>query len=473
MGGRTPVRVLAVNASVAGGGAERVALSLHRAYRERGVDALLAVGSRNAEEPGTFEVPRDAGRSAWARTLLARAWRLEEQSARPGDARGLASRALRVAAEPARWARVARGHEDFDFPWTGGLLELAPPRPDVLHLHNLHGGYFDIRALPALTAETPAVLTLHDTWLLTGHCAQPFECGRWREGCGGCPDLGRYVPIRRDASVENREVKRRALLGSRLGLAAPSAWLLSMAEESGLLGEGREGRVIPNGIDPAVFAPGERAAAREALGLPQDRRVVLVAAKGVRANLYKGFATLLDALERLPDEAAADLLVVALGDEGAQGGGPGAIRAHGSAGGDGRVEVRGVPFAGDPERVADYHRAADVFVHPSLADTFPLAPVEAMACGTPVLASDAGGLPEVVEHDVSGLVVPAGDAPALAEALERVLGDAELRERLSSAGVRRVAERFTLGRQADAYLAWYAQLAEERAAAGRSGVAST
>ncbi|MDZ4177704.1 MAG: glycosyltransferase, partial [Coriobacteriia bacterium] len=310
------MNILSVNASVIGGGAEKVSLTLHQRYRARGHESWLAVANINAEEPGTLQIPRDAGRGLGAQSLLGSAWWLDARSRRPTDAAGRASRALRVAAEPGRWAHVARGHEDFDFPWTSGLLDLAPARADVLHLHNLHGGYFDIRVLPELTAATPTVLTLHDTWLLTGHCAQPFECERWRTGCGACPDLDRYVPVRGEETIANREVKRSAVLGSRLGIAAPSAWLLSMAEESGLLGEGREGRVIPNGVDTSVFAPGHKAAARERLRLPQERRIALVAAKGVRGNPYKGFDTLLGALGRLSGEAAKGLLVVALGDEG-------------------------------------------------------------------------------------------------------------------------------------------------------------
>ncbi|MDZ4169188.1 MAG: glycosyltransferase [Coriobacteriia bacterium] len=445
------MRVLTLSPSITGGGAERVALSLHEAYLGRGVDSRIAAASLNGDAVNAVQVPRDAGRSAWARTLLSPAWRLEERSRSAGDPPSLASRVLRVAAEPRRWARVARGHEDFDFPWTARLLELPTTRPDVLHLHNLHGGYFDIRALPGLSARVPTIVTMHDTWLLTGHCAQPFACERWREGCGSCPDLGRYVPIRRDASEENRAVKRRALLASRVGLVAPSRWLLSMAEQSGLLGKGREGRVIPNGVDVNLFKPGDRGAARERLGLPPDRPIVLVVAKDVRSNPYKGFDTLIEALEMLPEGVSDGLLLVALGDDGPS-------RPVG------RFEVLCVPFTDAAEDIAAYYQAADVFVQPSRAESFGMAPVEAMACGTPILVSDAGGLPEIVAAGESGSVFAAGDSSALAIRLHELLGDGDRRARYSSAGIERVAERFTIDGQVDAYLAWYAELMDVRAA---------
>lgn len=440
------MRILSVNASVAGGGAERVARTLNEAYRARGHDALLAVANVNAPAEGVVPIPVDAGRSAWARRVLPLAWSLSGPDRAGRGAGALLSRALRVIAEPGRWARVARGHEDFDFPWTAGLLDLVTPPPDIIHLHNLHGGYFDIRALPAISARVPTVLTLHDAWALSGHCAQPLECGRWRAGCGSCPDLRRYVPIRRDASAENHALKHAALASSRLAVATPSAWLLDLARESGIIGERSEARVIPNGVDTRIFAPGDRAAARADLGLPHDRTIVMLVGGRLHTDPLKGFDTFASALLMLPHERLADLLVLALGD----------VSATGTIGG---AEVRGVPFADDPATVAAHYRAADVFVHPSHAENLPMAVIEAMACGLPVVATDVGGTREAVSAG-TGRLVSAGDAAALAVELDRLLGDAEARFGLGAAGAARVRERFDLDRQVAAYLAWYEQLIE-------------
>lgn len=448
--------VLSVSPSVAGGGAERVATSLHEAYVSRGMDSWLAVSNINADAPNLLQIQRDYGRNAWARQLLKPAWALDAPDVPRNGAASSLSRILRVMAEPQRWARVARGHEDFDFPWTAHLLELPPRRPDVLHLHNLHGGYFDIRQLPALSRQVPTVLTLHDTWLLTGHCAQPFDCSRWREGCGKCPDLDRYVPIRADNSAENCAVKRRAAaLGSMLGIAAPSKWLLDMVSDAGLLGEGREGRVIPNGVDTRVFSPGDRDAARTELGLPANKRIVLVAAKGVRDNPYKGFDTLEAALAGLPERLRRDIQLVALGGDGL----PSQV---------GGVEALGVPFVTNEERMASYYRAADVFVHPSRAEVFGLAVVEAMACGTAVVVSDAGGLPEIVEHGSTGLVFGAGVAPELATQLAFMFEDEQMQARLGREANKRATVHYSIDRQVVSYLDWYTQLLNEHARAGES-----
>ncbi|MBS3973836.1 MAG: glycosyltransferase [Actinobacteria bacterium] len=446
------MKVLSVNAAVLGGGAEKSALSLHESYLARGVESVLAVANYNAEADGVMEIPRDAYRSAWARELLRAAWRVQGgYTARPG-VRATLSRGLRVAAEPDRWLRVARGHEDFDFPWTKHLLDLSPFLPDIVHLHNLHGGYFDVRALPAISAQVPTVITLHDTWLLTGHCAQPLECLRWKTGCGSCPDLKRYVPIRADKSAENLEVKRRSLLSSEVALVAPSQWMLSMAEKAGLLTEGREARVIYNGIDAeGVFVPGNLEEARARLGLPMGKKIALVVAKGAFSNPLKGFGVLSAALSELPVEVAKDLLVLVLGED---------TSGQGERFAGSPVEVRGVPFASDPMVLADYYRAADVFVNPSLAESFSLVTVEAMACGIPVIASDIGGIPEIVLHGKTGICAKAGSSKEFASGLVRLLSDEGLRREYAMAGVRRVKSKFTLDRQVGYYLDYFRELCE-------------
>src|SRR4029077_7555091 len=89
-----------------------------------------------------------------------------------------------------------------------------------------------------------------------------------------------------------------------------------------------------------------------------------------------------------------------------------------------------------------YFRACAVSVIPSLEEGFGIPAAEAMGCEVPVVASDAGGLPEVVENNVTGLVVPKGDAAALANAIDRLLADDALRSQMGKAGRARAIERF-------------------------------
>ena len=207
--------------------------------------------------------------------------------------------------------------------------------------------------------------------------------------------------------------------------------------------------VIPCGVDPEVFKPVRQADAREALGRDQCERLVLFVG---RIEQIKGIDVLLRALgllfQRHPD-LRSDVCLLVVG--GALDPGDDApetekilelrrlVHEH-------RMEAN-VAFVGsrDQEQLALYYAAADVCAVPSLTESFGLVALEAMACGTPVVGTRVGGLQTLIEDGESGLLVPAGDDTALAEAIHAVLTDHRLRTHLAH-GARERAERFTWSR---------------------------
>lgn len=443
------LHVLSVTAFESYGGAERVAASLHTAYLTRTAKAWLAIGrGRTGAIDHSMQIPNDELRGVWAHPILKSASRAEARSSSRGDAFWALSRALRFAAEPIRWTRVLSGHEDFDHPGTRRLLQLTRTTPDILHLHNLHGGYFDIRELPRLSRAVPTVLTLHDAWLLTGHCAHPFDCQRFTTGCGSCPYPDVYVPMHRDASKWNWRVKRRAVEQSRLYLATPSEWLMRLVQESGVSEGVVESRIIPNGVDTEVFSPGETHEARDALRLPHDKTIVLFVAQQAEGNPFKDLPTLMAALQQISN-TRDDLMLVALG--GAEGSGRRVV-GHG---------VISIPFIDDPQAVAKYQQAADLYVHAARAENMPLAPIEAMACGTPVVATAIGGLPEIIDDGRTGVLTPPQDPVALADAIASLIDDPVRLRSMGDAARRKAVSRFDIRRQVDAYLSWFVEILGE------------
>jgi glycosyltransferase involved in cell wall biosynthesis len=235
---------------------------------------------------------------------------------------------------------------------------------------------------------------------------------------------------------------------SRIIVASPS--MAQQAEQ--LAGYRHKCAVIPYGIDgsPLADTPDVRARAcaiRRELGTP----LLLFVGRLVP---YKGVDVLLRAITTL------DLRLVVVGD------GPmrAALEAQNAALGADRVTFAGsVP---DSELAALYH-ACDLFVLPSItrAEAFGMVQIEAMACGKPVVSTAvASGVPWVNQHEVTGLVVPPGDADALARAIRALLADASLRVRLGAAGRARVASEFTAARMAERTVALYRDVLEERAA---------
>lgn len=428
--------ILQVNTADQGGGAEGSARQLFRAYREKGHQSFLAVGRKYSDDPDVLEFSRPVPPGLAGRFFHNCAERLRRSEKRFSVCRRLA-RILDIGAHRERIEAWFKGYEDMYFPGTGGLPALCPSVPDLIHCHNLHGWYFDLRVLPQLSRQVPMILNLRDTWLLTGHCGYFMECNRWREGCGQCPDLSRYPGVRRDATAENWRRKRDLYASSLLYVTAPSQWLLDCARGSMLKAE--EYRLIPNGIDVNVFRPGENAAARERLGLPPDRRIVLFAAASGH-NVYKDPETMVEAIRRLAG-TEADTLFLCLGRKP-----PKSLLRTG--------RIVHAPFQANPNTVADYYRAADVFVHTARAEAFGKTVTEAMACGTPVVATAVGGIPEQFADGEAGFLTPVGDAGAIAERVRRILADDSLRARQSEQAAKN-GSRYSLERQVDAFLDFY------------------
>jgi D-inositol-3-phosphate glycosyltransferase len=193
--------------------------------------------------------------------------------------------------------------------------------------------------------------------------------------------------------------------------------------------------VIPCGVDTALFAPGDQAAARRSLGLDGRPRLLYVG----RLAPIKGLETLLDGMARLRARGNPGQLCIVGGDaDEPLDGHEGELRARLS-----RLDLGDtVTFVGaqPQERLRAWYVAADATVLPSYYESFGMVALEAMACGSPVVASRVGGLQTTVRDRVTGLLVPDHDAAALADTLEHVLDDADLRWRLGREGVRWAAQ---------------------------------
>ena len=444
------------------GGAEKVAMQLHRAHLKTGHRAYLAVKESFTSQKGIIALgasyftqseslaaslaDQSTGRSS--KKLLGRfSIRRSQLGAAKKKLRFLKpflrflprweafSYALHGFFQAQGWQarrayfwQVLQGREIFDYPASRELFKKVSGPPDLIHCHNLHGAYFDLSLLssPQLKKK-PLFLTLHDQWSFTGHCAYSFDCHRWEQSCGACPYLKSYPPLLFDGTHRNLLLKKKIYQNSRLYVVTPSQWLMDCVKKSVLAPGIVEARVIPNGIDLSVFKPANQEKARAELALPQDAFILLSAASGLRTSPYKDYLTLKRAVA-LASQKSSKLLLVALGasqkevEQRAKQKKPLKI---------GNASVLFFPFEKEELRIALFYQAADLYLHAAKAESFGIVITEALSCGTPVVATRVGGIPEIIQDGENGSLTPLGDAKAMAKEIIGLSSQHRQRERMS------------------------------------------
>jgi glycosyltransferase involved in cell wall biosynthesis len=410
------MRILHLSKTYVAGGAGLAAFRLHQALRAGGVDSLMLVDGPGEAAQGVTSIRPHGGR--W----LPR-WRARVDS-------------LPWRGYPQRW------REAFSIDWLPSRLapRLEELHPDLVHLHWLGGGMLRLEELAA--CHTPLVWTLHDMWPFTGGCHHSHGCLGYQEHCGACPILGSGK--QRDLSFRIFARKLKAWQDLDLSLVSPSRWLAQCAQDSRLF-KPRPLETIRHGVDLTVFKP--RPGTRQDLGLAPDKLVLLFGAEDAANNPYKGFDLLLAALAELAALGWGDQVeLLVFGSQQPQPPPPSplAIRFLG-------------PIA-DPRSLAQLYSAADLLVAPSREEALGLTVMEALACGTPVAAFDVGGIPDMVDHGVNGLLVKPGDSRELARAIDQLLANPGRLAEMGRQARRRATRDFAVAQQAASYKKLYEKI---------------
>ena len=307
---------------------------------------------------------------------------------------------------------------------------------DVVHLHWAGDNYLPIPQFAKIKA--PLLWTLHDMWAFTGGCHSANDCLNYQAACGDCPQL--VHPAANDISAAISRQKQRAWADIPMTIVCPSQWLADCAGQSRIL-QNKRIEVIPNGIDASQFKPLDKAGARQAFNLPPHKKLILFGAVGGVRDPRKGFAHLREALQYLPEKSNAE--VVVFGGEERQ-----TLDVH--------LPCHQVGHLSDSVSISLLYAACDVFVLPAWQENLPNTLMESLACGTPCVAFDQGGIPELVQHQRNGWLARFKDAADLARGIQWVLSQS-----LSSQDIsRQLHERFNLPFIIKQHIRLYQSLAE-------------
>ena len=313
---------------------------------------------------------------------------------------------------------------------------------DVIHLHWINQGMLSLKGIQKiLRSGKPVVWTMHDIWPATAICHLTLGCHYFINRCANC----KYLPGgggSSDLSSRIWQKKQQILADGNIYYVACSRWLESEAKSSALL-KGQKITSIPNPIDTHIYKKGNKQEARQRLGLPLDKKLILFASQRV-TNVNKGMSYLIDACRQLGDLTKDLCEVVILGGHAEEVLEQLPMKAH------------PLGYINDEQRVVDVYNAADVFVLPSLSENLPNTIMEAMACGVPCVAFKVGGIPEEIDHLKNGYVAAYRDAADLAKGIAWVLQEADY-ESLSSQAVHKVTHCYSQQSVAVKYLDVYQQ----------------
>ena len=277
------------------------------------------------------------------------------------------------------------------------ITKIMQTNPDIVHLHWVGNDFIPITKIRKISK--PIVWTMHDSWPFTGGCHLPYDCTKYKQECGNCPqlqsnnekDISRYILRKKKHSWDNLDIT----------VVSPSQWLARKAKNSSLFRNKRI-VVIPNGIDTDVFRRIEKKLARKILGLSPDKKYILFGAVNSTSDKNKGFSLLMDCLKVLNDKISnkkTELLIFGNSES---------------------ENIKDAPFKcryfgkiNDDEKLTLLYSAADVFVCPSLIENLPNTVVESLSCGTPVVAFKVGGLCDIVSHKENGFLAKPFDVSDL------------------------------------------------------------
>jgi glycosyltransferase involved in cell wall biosynthesis len=273
---------------------------------------------------------------------------------------------------------------------------------DIVHLHWVTEGFVDYASF-FRKINKKIVWTLHDMNPFTGGCHHSDECVGFTGSCNHCPQLKGtfYDEFASDVLMMKSEALAK-FSNESINIVSPSNWMMEKSKKSTLFNRFPHYRIV-NPVDDTVFYPRNKKLSREMLGLPSEKKILLFIAKDVE-NIRKGVRYLVEAVSAIKE--VNNLLVCSVGN-----------LAENKFKNTDHINLG---YVTDQNIMAMIYSAADIFVLPSLAENFPNTICEALQCGTPVVAFDIGGVPDLINFG-NGILAAYRDKNELKSAIEKIL----------------------------------------------------
>ncbi|RRD74568.1 glycosyltransferase [Tannerella forsythia] len=311
---------------------------------------------------------------------------------------------------------------------------------DIIHLHWTNQGFLSLGSIAKLSSlDKPIVWTMHDMWPFTGICHHARHCNHFMSRCSECF----FLQKKKHDLSEKKFIEKRELIfsNSNIRLIACSHWLLKKAQSSNL-SINHCILSIPNPINISIFKSNNKIDSRRRLGLPQDKKMLLFGAANL-TDQRKGLSYLVDAIIKL--NLLKDVCLVVFGQAKEE-----FISLI-------QIPVYSMGYLSQADDIVCLYNAVNVFITPSLEENLPNTIMEAMACGTPCVGFDVGGIPEMIDHRKNGYVAEYKNADDLANGIRWILEEADP-ETLSKNARKKVEQSYSEEVVAKQHIALYHSL---------------
>lgn len=328
------------------------------------------------------------------------------------------------------------------------LKEINNFKPDVIHLHGLHGYYINFTLLFNYINKNqiPIVWTFHDCHAFTGNCGYHKDCNKWENGCGECPYLKDYPSTYLFDFTKWMWKKKKKLftLAHTKTIVSPSEWMTKSAEKSYF--KKYNCITINNGIDTErVFFDQGKEKCRIKYGYKSEDKIILGIAFGLD-NPRKGVKYMIQLARDLYDEGIKLILI--------------GWNSKNDYLIDSLDNVETIPFTNNQKELAEYYSLADIFLLPSLDENYATVTLESLACGTPVVGFNVGGIPEQL-NDGYGIVVEKENQMEFNNAVRKILdGNANLR--LKTSIIKNVQTKNSINAMASKYEKEYFKIIDKK-----------
>lgn len=313
------------------------------------------------------------------------------------------------------------------YPWAEKIISSSEfSKCDIIHLHLIHNNLISFLDIKRIAALKPTVWTWHDPWPLTGHCIHPLDCDLWKSGCEVCPHLNYQFLLNNDTSKNLWKAKFLAAQNSPVHIVYASNFMKNLAFQSPIGRNFRHQHKIPFGIQVPNSTSLSKKTSREQLSIGDDETVIFFRHDDV---ILKGTYFILEALRLIEDTSNITLLTVGPMDL------PDDITN--------RYKTIQNAWTDNEEDFFNIFNAADIFVMPSLAESFGLMALEAMALSIPVIVFKGTALEEIVDPPNCGLAAEYRSATSLAEKIILLANDKTLRKKMGASGKFRQANHFS------------------------------